>query len=137
MSEKMAEQKIPIDQWQWYGSPGHLIVSRWCRFHLLTEVGDWIISTVGEYVHPRHSGGSEKVENDWLEENWPGEEIGPGRRYETMVFRFKNKHRCECGCGRPIPDSWDDVYMQGANDAKSARANHYALCEKYAGMAET
>ena len=33
---------------KWFGSPGHFICSFDCRFHLCTQVGDYLVSTVGE-----------------------------------------------------------------------------------------
>ena len=35
--------------WKWFRHPGHFICARWCRFHLCTQVGKWLVSTVGEY----------------------------------------------------------------------------------------
>src|SRR5262245_46801635 len=93
---------VPYRGWQWYGNAGHFICGRWCRFHLATRVGPWLVSTVGEFVHPRHGGGSEIEEARWLRANWPGEDIGLDRKYETMVFRAGDP--CEtkdCGCGLP------------------------------------
>ena len=115
--------------WEWYGSAAHFCCGRWCRFHMATKVGPWLVSTVGEYVHPRHSGASEKTEAEWLKENWPGEEIGYGRKYETMVFEAGKT--CECGCGLPTIDG-SAVDFMGANTAGDARENHMALCRKYA-----
>lgn len=62
--------------WKWYGQAAHLIVGQWCRFHMATEIGPWLVSTVGAYVHPRHSGGGERGEAEWLKKNWPGEDEG-------------------------------------------------------------
>jgi len=121
---------IPREKWEWYGSPAHHICGQWCRFHLATKVGDYLISTIGEYVHPRHSGGSEQGEAEWLKENWPGEDIGYGRKYETRVFKLGNK-TCPCGCGLPRPLDWCEIDSKGYNDAASAREGHLVLCEKY------
>ena len=117
--------------WEWFGSAGHFICGQWCRFHLTTKVGPWLISTVGEYVHPRHSGGSELKEDEWLKENWPGEDIGCDRKYETMVFRAGEP--CECGCGMPRIDGGEERNCAGYNDAKSAREGHIKMCENYSG----
>lgn len=121
---------IPRDEWEWYGSAAHLIVGRYCRFHLATKVGPWLVSTVGEYVHPMHSAGSEITERTWLEKNWPGEDIGIDRKYETMVFRIGGE--CSCGCGLPVPEDWDGVGFAGYNDAHAAREGHMVLCQEYA-----
>lgn len=121
--------KIPQSEWKWYGSPGHLIVAQWCRFHLCTEIGDYLVSTVGMYVHPRHSQGSEATDHEWWQKNWPGEDIGCGRKFETAVFRATGD-RCTsatCGCGLPVIDC-EDLDILPANTATAARANHMQAC---------
>lgn len=119
-------------EWEWFGQAGHFICSRWCRFHLCTKVGPWLVSTVGEYVHPRHSGGREDAEAAWLKRNWPGEDIGPNRKYETMVFLSGVPCASpDCGCGLPAIDG-SEVECVGYNTAKDARAGHLALCNKWA-----
>src|SRR6266446_3892048 len=96
------KNEITADKWQWFGNVGHLCVGRWCRFHMTTKVGEYLVSTVGEYVHPRHSNGSERAEADWLKDNWPGENIGCDRKYETMVFKARAPCKAkDCGCGLP------------------------------------
>jgi hypothetical protein len=121
----------PLD-WKWFGNAGHFICGQWCRFHLTTQVGPYLISTVGEYVHPRHSQGSERTEAEWLKKNWPGEEIGFGRKYETMVFRAgKPCDSPKCGCGLPEIDG-SELDGNGYNNAKDATEGHMALCRKWA-----
>jgi hypothetical protein len=39
--------RVPL---RWFGHAGHFICAEWCRFHLCTQVGPYLISTVGEYV---------------------------------------------------------------------------------------
>ncbi len=114
------------EDWEWYGNAAHLIVGRWCRFHLATKIGDMIVSTVGEYVHPRHSGSSERTEAEWLQKNWPGEEVGCDRKFETMVFAWDGTY-CECGCGLPkiIPS---ELACNGYNDHHAAREGHLEMC---------
>lgn len=120
---------IPQDKWKWYGTVGHFICGQWCRFHLTTKVGPWLISTLGEYVHPRHGMGSELKEAEWLSANFPGENIGCDRKYETMVFVAGKP--CGCGCGLPTTDG-NEKHFKGYNDAKSAREGHMKLCRKFA-----
>jgi hypothetical protein len=126
-------ERVPRGEWRWFGNAGHLIVGQYCRFHLCTQVGPWRVSTVGEYVHPRHSGGSERTEAEWLKENHPGEEVGCGRKYETMVFPTDDTN-CSCGCGMPNVADWSGVDSDGYNDGATATAGHYAMCEKYAAL---
>jgi hypothetical protein len=97
---------------------------------MATLVGDVLVSTVGMYVPPHRTGGSERAEAEWLQKNPNGEEIGYGRTYETMTFKTTGKF-CTCGCGIPliIPSELDsDVY----NDAGAAQAGHMAMCRKVA-----
>ena len=117
--------------WEWYGNAAHFICGRWCRFHLATKVGRYLISTVGEYVHPRHSRGSEQAEQEWLRKNYPGEEIGCGRKYETMVFLAgKQCASKECECGLP-EISGSELDFAGYNTGGDARAGHLRLCAKW------
>jgi len=109
--------RIPESEWQWYGNAGHLCVGHRCEFRLTTEVGPYLISTVGEW-RLKHT------DPEWTV-------IGAGRLYETMAFRWAE--RCECGCGKPVTGDQKDF---GAyNDRKAAREGHMALCRKWAGIA--
>ena len=125
---------IPKTDWKWFGNAGHLCVSQWCRFHLATQIGPWFVSTVGEYVHPRHGKGSDQAESEWLKNNGPGEDIGCDRKYETMVFKAGKP--CECGCGMPVPKDFTELDSNGYNDAASATKGHMAMCDKYAGVTD-
>lgn len=127
-------KQIEKADWKWYGHAGHFICGRWCRFHLLTEIGPFVVSTVGQYVHPRNSGGSELTERMWLQDNPNGEEIGYERHYETMVF-FVDGH-CnskDCACGMPT-NNGHNIDFAGYSDAKSARDGHMAMCDKWAAQ---
>ncbi len=122
-----------VDTWQWFGKPGHFICGQWCRFHLATKVGPWLVSTVGELVHPLHSVGSENSEMEWLEKNWPGEDIGAGRKYETMVFLAGEPCTAPgCNCGLPSTEEGVDL-ARGYDTAGDATAGHMSLCAVYAG----
>lgn len=125
---------VPIEKWQWFGTAGHFICSKWCRFHITTKVGRYLISTVGEYVHPSHSAGSEQAEAKWLADNWPGEDIGCDRKYETMVFiagKACMEHRCG-RCGLPSLRTANEIEGAGYNTAGDATRGHMKLCRKYA-----
>jgi len=126
------EVLYPIETWEWYGKPGHFIAGPHCRFHMATVVGPWLVSTVGEYVPPRHVAGGDDVEFKWLKENWPGEDIGSGRKYETMVFRVDRGKRCEdesCGCGMPMVADWMEKDFSGYNNAGDATRGHILTCK--------
>jgi hypothetical protein len=81
-------------------------------------------------VHPRNSQ-SEAKEKKWLKDNWPGEEVGCGRKYETMVFLVTGE--CSCGCGLPAMQG-NELEMAGYNTAKDAAAGHHQMCEKWASI---
>ena len=108
---------IPVHEWKWHGHKQHLCVGWWCQFSMATEVGDVIVSTIGEYKRP----GNED------EEGWS--QIGMNRCYETMVFRTSTG-RHECGC----PEFGDpgELEMTGYNSAAAATAGHMATCHKWA-----
>lgn len=107
---------IPENKWKWFGSAGHLCVSEYCRFHLATQIGQYLVSTVGDY-YP-HGKQSEKPET-----------VGCGRTFETMVFKIDGP--CECGCGMPkiIPE---ELVCDGYNDRASANKGHDFICHKVA-----
>jgi hypothetical protein len=119
------------NDWQWFGNAAHLCVGQYCRFHLATKVGDYLVSTVGEYVHPRHSGGSERTESIWLKQNWPGEDVGFGRKYETMVFMAGKPCDAKgCNCGMPESNG-RELDFRGYNTAREATEGHMELCRKW------
>jgi hypothetical protein len=98
------------------GFAGHLIVSDYCRFHLSTEVGDVLVSTIGAYVSPSKPDGFTT--------------IGCGRLYETMVFRL-GATVCDCGCGEREVASFGEIDFAGYNDPRAATDGHEAMIEKY------
>ena len=120
----------PITKWRWLGEAAHFCCGRWCRFHLATVIGPYLVSTVGNYVHPRHSGGSEATEARWIAAHPDGDEIGVDRLYETMVFKV-TEGECECGCGQPNFDA-ANVDFYSYNTRKDAAAGHMAMCHKWA-----
>lgn len=125
---------VQKSEWQWFGASGHLCVGQWCRFHLTTQVGKYLVSTVGAYVHPRHSNGNEKAESEWLQKNWPGEQIGLGRTFETMVFEAGAPCVDEkCGCGMPSIGG-SELDSEGYNVAKDATGGHMRMCEKWSAI---
>lgn len=126
-----AQMSVSPKDWKWFGNAGHFICGEWCRFHLCTQVGCWLVSTVGEYIPPILSQGSEQKEAVWLKRHPTGQEIGLGRTFETMVFMAGKPCSDEiCGCGLPeISGSELDVGCY--NSRKDATEGHLALCLKW------
>lgn len=134
----------PAAEWRWFGHAGHFICAQWCRFHLCTQVGDYLVTTVGEYVPDEQvreilakcrgvtlSGKGDARLTDWMEK-CGFEDIGLDRTYETMVFAYDGVCEVEdCGCDLPviIPTELD---FGGYNMAGDASKGHYAMCEKWA-----
>lgn len=136
-------------EWKWFGNAGHLLVGQWCRFHLCTLVGKYIVSTVGQYWPER---GSREIhahvkDPKWLAENrhrkgddfdwhymkrFGYESIGCDRTFETMAFLAGAPcDSKECGCGLPEISGGEKDFA-AASDAKTATANHMKLCKKWA-----
>jgi len=146
---------VPRQEWEWFGHAAHLIVGRWCRFHLATKVGEYLVSTVGEFwpERPVREIHAEVHDPAWLAENvelkgdtfdhaymkrFGFETIGYERKYETMVFHAGE--RCQvpdCGCGLPIPSDWGELDFSGYNDAGAATRGHLAMCEQWSVKDET
>lgn len=138
---------IPKDEWEWFGNAGHFICGFWCRFHLCTKIGDFLVSTVGEYVpmegvreiqaeirglQLEGKRGSEARLWSYLKENGY-EEIGCDRLYETMVFRAGEPcTRENCNCGLPELSSAEELVAQGYNDRGAAARGHIAICARVA-----
>jgi len=133
-TSETGDYRVPHSEWKHFGNAAHFICGRWCRFHLATQVGPWLVSTVGEYVHPSRSAGSERTEIDYLLDNPLGEEIGGGRFFETMVFPAGEPcNTKECACGMPAIGG-DEVDFSGYMTRKEATEGHRAMCEKYAAI---
>jgi len=142
----------PESEWKWFGHAGHLIVAAWCRYHLCTQIGGYLVSTVGEYwperpvreIHANIHDPKWLVENRHLKgdyfdaaymKRFGFENIGCDRKYETFVFRAgKPCDAPDCGCGLPAI-SGDELETLSANDAATAGKNHMTLCRKFAEAA--
>lgn len=108
---------VPQEDWVWCGYPLHFVGGKNCRFHLGTRIGDYIVSTVGDY-HPSSA-------------HWdaPAEPIGAGADslYETYIFRC-------AGEGTHGEGEIDPTEIEGHRFATSeeACAAHLRYCLKYA-----
>jgi hypothetical protein len=140
---------VAADRWVWFGHAAHFICGRWCQFHMATQVGRYLVSTVGEYwpdrkVREIHA---QVHDPDWLLKNarlmgdefdaaymkrFGFETIGCDRKYETMVFKAGEPCTSKgCGCGLPTIDD-SELDFVGSNDAKTATEGHRAMCRKWA-----
>ena len=104
-------RRVAQEDWVWMPHPAHFIGARECMFRLATEVGGFIVSTVGQW------------------RSTTGEDIGLDRLYETMVFRSSPSPE-QCGCVTQI-DVTREVDFLGYNDPQEAYAGHLELCEKW------
>lgn len=114
--------EVPVTEWKWLGYAAHLIVGSRCQFHLATVVGDYVVSTVGEYL-PYDA----KDKRDF-------DEVGAGRLYETMVFRTTGQvcHDPECNCGGPVIEDWMELEANGYNLRGDATEGHMEMCRRWA-----
>lgn len=133
--------RIPESKWRWFGNAGHLIVGHDCRFHFATHIGDYLVSTVGEYLpdstswpmYAESKGVTLTGRGDDLRAQFLREvgyiELGYKRTFETMVF--KAGAPCTCGCGIPEIDG-HELGADGYNDAAAATKGHYIWCGRAA-----
>lgn len=111
---------IPVNKWKWFGLAGHFIGASHCRFHMCTQVGKYLISSVGNYYPNEGKRNTIGAGNDAF--------------FETYVFKAGvpcDEKGCNCG----MPDLADASELDGscrAATAGEARANHMRLCRKYA-----
>ena len=108
---------IKRENWKWFGFPGHLCVAHKCRFSLCTQVGDYLVSTVGDYYY-----------------NDKRETIGAGEDSFFETYVFKTGEVCsekDCGCGLPGLDGGEIDGVRAAT-AGEAQKTHLEFCEKYA-----
>ena len=121
----MRRNAIRRKQWRWFGTAGHHVCRQKCRFHLCTAVGDYLISTIGEYVICDVIGDGEQFFAD----------VGSGRKYETYVFLAGAPCTQEdCQCGLPEIDGVA-LDTEGYNQRGAATAGHMRMCIKWAKAA--
>lgn len=148
MNPLSKSQIVATSDWKWFGNAGHFVCSRDCQFHLCTQVGKYLVSTVGEFFPSRrvreiHA----EIHNPkWFEKNknLKGEhfdsqymlefgfyEIGAGRRYETMVFKAgKPCDSKDCDCGLPTINGHELDALFYDERGKAAKG-HLELCKKW------
>lgn len=133
-------KKIPASEWVWLGHPAHFIGGFDCRFHMATKIGNYIVSTVGEYL-PEHEiremnaqlkgvkltgFGRDRIDNYLVKIGF--EELGIGRKYETKVFNAQKSKSVKSCCPWVIADG-NELESGGYNEAADAIKGHMRMCE--------
>jgi hypothetical protein len=110
---------VSKSDWYWSGYAGHFIGARNCGFVMHTRVGNFRISTVGDYT-PYQS--KEKMET-----------IGAGEDsfFETYVFRVRDSEHPEGEI-----EEWSEIDGERYAESREAEAGHYKYCEKYDKIGE-
>jgi hypothetical protein len=104
--------------WYWSGYPGHFIGADSCCFSLHTRVGDYRISTIGDYRLNSSSG----VEKQTLG-------VGEKDFFETMVFELEDEIDPEAPEG--AVKEWSGRDCRRYAESREAERGHYEFCEKY------
>ena len=107
---------VPPEDWKWYGTPGHYILADDCIFHMTTQVGKWLVSTVGD-LHRRK--GPPVRETKGLQNC---EAVAIGRFFETMIFLGEDGQQVGIQEGDAI----------GYDMGEEATAGHYKACREWA-----
>lgn len=101
--------------WRWCGHAHHFIDANHCQFHLATWVGNYLVSTVGDWwPHPgdeRHALGPE-----------------PDLFFETMVFPASLGHDSDYSCHGYAVDSWAEVDVWRYQTTEAANEGHLRAC---------
>lgn len=108
---------IPESEWRWFGAPLHYICGSRCVFHLGTRIGNYVISTVGDF----RPDGPYK----------PRDTIGYQREFETMVFRVLGDHG-DCVCPQIDGSEIDSYTYPMGSECDAVNAGHLAMCHKWA-----
>jgi hypothetical protein len=130
--------------WVWMSHPAHFIGGMNCRFHLNTCVNEkYIISTVGELLWDEGvreimaksrgvllEGKGDARLADYMKKIGY-EEVGFGRKFETMVFTAKRNPSPDSQCCLWVVSDFSDLDMYGCNDAAEANRIHLDMCEKW------
>jgi len=100
------------------GCPGHFIAVSSCRWRRHTQVGNYRVSSVGDYFP-----------------NGKRDTIGAGTDafFETMVFETTGKQdKDNEGCGCRQVKKWNEIDAQRYATAGEAQKGHEAFVRKYA-----
>lgn len=129
---------------RWFGCAGHLIVAQECQFHLHTRVGDYRVSTIGQYWPDsavrritaqfrdyKWWAENARLKGDFFDaaymKRFGFENIGADRLFETFVFRVTGEG--DHGEGEVI--EWAEIDSLPANDELTATTNHMRMVRRY------
>lgn len=104
--------------WIWMPHAAQWCIGDHCRFHLATWVGNYIVSTVGEWLSDS--------------EDMKFKDIAHNAKYESMVFPSTLQTDPESKCCPYTSASWMEIDVDRYNDPIKATKGHMRLCEKWA-----
>lgn len=111
----MDDQPIPESEWVWCGYAGHFVGQFDCRLRMHTRVGNFRVSTVGDY----HPGGQREREP-----------IGARRYFETFVFPVEGHG----DHGEGVVVDWTEQDSRAWETEHDAERGHIEVCRQYAGL---
>ena len=90
----------PQSEWKWFGVAAHFIGGISCEFHLATQVGSVLVSTVGQYKLPfKKDGyaaiGYQRVDRARYPEKIRRDCLGCARRFACNEICFAKNLRIE------------------------------------------
>ena len=108
------------------GCAGHLIVASSCHWRRHTQVGDYRVSTIGNY-YPDLRGKQKRETLGATKDSF----------FETMVFETIEKQaEGNEGCGCREVKSWSEIDGERYATAGEAQAGHERYIAKYIALAE-
>jgi hypothetical protein len=121
---------LPESEWVWCGYAGHFIAASSCRMHLHTRVGNYRISTVGDYRSELVWDRATRTHRPRQPDD-PPDDIGSGRKYETFVFRVSGHGEH----GEGTVDEWSEIWTEAYNEPTDAEMGHMDVCRRFARVA--
>lgn len=137
------------ENWVWMPHAGHFILGNYCRFHLNTYVGKYVVSTVGELwnekevrmiharVHdPKWFEKNQRLEGDYFDnayfKRFGYDDIGYKSKYETMVFKAVRDKKHLCCPWKMLTGAYQD--FNSYETAETAYKGHLKMCKKWSQL---
>lgn len=101
----------------------HLCVASKCKYGKTTTIDGYIISSVGEWYPGR------PMDDGMCE-------IGYGRFYETIVFKWDDEFctEADCDCGVPVISELCELDAMSSNDRETTDLNHELMVARWLEM---